>query len=164
MMSFGSFGKFWYMSRNLEGHMSAEDCALVQGWAHAQEKTWGRSSARASADLGSWHKQKVVVITHTGLLQKTLSVHFKTVDFMVYVSSCGLQASHCGCFSCWRAQALEHMGSVVVVCGLSCPMHVGSSWTRDQNHVPCTGRQIPNHLEPKDHQTSDRGKSTMYDF
>ena len=25
------------------------------------------------------------------------------------------------------------------------PQHVGSSWTRVQTRVPCTGRQIPNH-------------------
>ena len=29
--------------------------------------------------------------------------------------------------------------------GLVAPLHVGSSWTRDQAHVPCTGRRIPIH-------------------
>ena len=29
--------------------------------------------------------------------------------------------------------------------GLVAPWCVGSFWTRDQTHVPCTGRWIPNH-------------------
>ena len=39
--------------------------------------------------------------------------------------------------STW-AQWLWHMGLVA-------PRHVKSFWTRDQTHVPCTGRQILNH-------------------
>ena len=72
------------------------------------------------------------------------------------LSRCGLPASHHGGFSCCRAQTLEHTGSIVVCVGLAAPCQVGSSWTRDWNYVPCTGRQIPNHLEPNDHhRTSD---------
>ena len=37
-------------------------------------------------------------------------------------SSCGVQASHCGGFSCCRAWALGHKGSVVAVHGLPCSM------------------------------------------
>ena len=39
------------------------------------------------------------------------------------------------------------MDSVVVVCGLSCPVVCGilGSLTRDGTHVPCIGRQILNH-------------------
>ena len=36
------------------------------------------------------------------------------------LSSCGAQALHCGGFSCCRAQALEHSGSVVGAHRLSC--------------------------------------------
>ena len=35
------------------------------------------------------------------------------------LSACGSRASHCSDFSCCRAQALGHAGSVVVVCRLS---------------------------------------------
>ena len=38
------------------------------------------------------------------------------------LSSCGVQASRCGGFSCCRARALGPMGSVVVVRGLPCSM------------------------------------------
>ena len=31
-------------------------------------------------------------------------------------------------------------------------MHVGSSHTRDQTHVPCIGRQIPNHWTTREAQ------------
>ena len=76
---------------------------------------------------------------------------------------CGAQASHCGGFSCCRAQALGVRASVVVAHGLSscgswalerrlsswhtdlvAPRHVGSSQTRDRTCVPCIGRQILN--------------------
>ena len=42
------------------------------------------------------------------------------------LSRYGAQASPCGGFSCCGAWLLECMGSVVVVCELSCPVHVGS--------------------------------------
>ena len=38
---------------------------------------------------------------------------------------CGVKVSHCGGFSCCGAQALEHMGSVSVMHGLSCPAACG---------------------------------------
>ena len=41
-----------------------------------------------------------------------------------------------------RAQALGEWASVVLVMGLVAPQHVESSWTRDQTHVSCIGRQI----------------------
>ena len=40
-------------------------------------------------------------------------------------------------------QWLRHMGLVV-------SWHVGSSWTRDQTHVPCLGRQCLNHWTTKE--------------
>ena len=65
-------------------------------------------------------------------------------------SSCGARASHCGGFSCFRAQALGPVGSVVAKhrlssCGnrsLVAPWPVGSSQTRDQTRVSCIGRPI----------------------
>ena len=58
-------------------------------------------------------------------------------------SSCGAQVSYCRGFSSCRAQTLGCKDSVVV--GLVALWHVGSSWTRDWIHVPCTGRQTLNH-------------------
>ena len=55
-------------------------------------------------------------------------------------------ASHCGGFSCCWALGSRACGLQYLWCtGLVVPQHVGSSWTRDQTHVPCTGRQILNH-------------------
>ena len=34
--------------------------------------------------------------------------------------------------------------------GLRCSTHVGSSWTRDQTHVPCIGRQVLNHCATRE--------------
>ena len=50
---------------------------------------------------------------------------------------CSAWVSHCGDFSCFRAQVQQlcHTGLVV-------PWHMGSSWTGDQTCVPCTGRWI----------------------
>ena len=52
---------------------------------------------------------------------------------------------------------LESAGSVVVVPGLSCSLHVESSWTRDWTHVPCIGRRILIHC-------TSREVPTLYDF
>ena len=41
------------------------------------------------------------------------------------LSSCSMRASHCGGFSCCRAWALTHVGSVVVLHWPSCPMACG---------------------------------------
>ena len=38
----------------------------------------------------------------------------------------------------------QHPGSELWNAGLVAPQHVESSWTRDQTHVPCIGRQTPN--------------------
>ena len=58
------------------------------------------------------------------------------------LSSCGEQASHCAGFSCYRIQTLGHMGfSSCCYQGMWDP----SSQTRHQTHVPCIGRQMPNH-------------------
>ena len=58
---------------------------------------------------------------------------------------CGEWTSHCGGFSCCRAQALGHRVSGVAHSGLVASRHVGSSQTRDRTPVPCIGRQILNH-------------------
>ena len=56
------------------------------------------------------------------------------------LSGCGTWASHCGSFSCCGAWALEHWLSSRGVQGSAAPHDVGSSQTRDQTHVLCTGR------------------------
>ena len=49
-----------------------------------------------------------------------------------------------------RLQQLWHTSSEVVAHRLSCSRHMESSWTRDQTHVSCIGRQIPNHCATKE--------------
>ena len=56
------------------------------------------------------------------------------------LSSCGVPASHCSGHSCCRVRAQSSW-----LTGLVALQHVGSFRTRDQIHVPCTGRQIANH-------------------
>ena len=69
------------------------------------------------------------------------------------LSSCGVQASHCGGLSCWGAWALGYpgfggcssgpsTGSVAGPTGLVAPRHVGSSWIRDWTRVACISRQL----------------------
>ena len=57
----------------------------------------------------------------------------------------GAQASHCGGFSCCRAQALGLMGFSSCGVGLVSLQHVESSWARIQTHVPSIGRRVLNH-------------------
>ena len=65
----------------------------------------------------------------------------------------GLEREVPGPFAAEASPAAGHrrqsMGSVVAVQGLVALLHVGSSCTRDQTLVPCTGRWIPTQL---DHQ------------
>ena len=42
--------------------------------------------------------------------------------------------------------------SVVVAHELSCPVAVEFSRTRESNHIPCIGRQIPNHWTTREVQ------------
>ena len=76
---------------------------------------------------------------------------------------CGAWASHCCGFSCCRAsvigcvgfsscdsQALELRHSSGGALGLVALCYVGSSRTRDQTHVSCIARQIPNHCTTRE--------------
>ena len=75
---------------------------------------------------------------------------------------CGARTSHCHGFSCceaWalgtQAQQLQLTGSGVQaqqLCrpGPAAPWHVGSSWTRDQIHVPHIGKWTPNNGTTKE--------------
>ena len=59
----------------------------------------------------------------------------------------GVQASHCGGFSCCRAQALGthrlqwlwHVGSIVIVRRKAALRHMGSSWSRARTLLPGAG-------------------------
>ena len=79
------------------------------------------------------------------LFSATLGLHccmqaFSSCSKWGLLSSCCAQASHCGGFSCCRAQALGVMGSVAVVL-----WHMESFQIRDGTRVPCIGRRILNH-------------------
>ena len=66
------------------------------------------------------------------------------------LSSCSARASHRRGFSCRGAQALGSRASgaasvqaqQLLFSGLVAPRHVGSSLSRDQTRVSCTGKQI----------------------
>ena len=69
---------------------------------------------------------------------------------------CGVQASCWGAFpvelGLWvrrpqwrRLWALRAQAQQLWCTGRVAPWHVASSWTRDQTHVPCTGRQTLYH-------------------
>ena len=61
------------------------------------------------------------------------------------LSSCRVQASHCGYFSSFGAQDLGCASSVVVACGLSCSEASGIFLNWDQVCVLCIGREILYH-------------------
>ena len=56
-----------------------------------------------------------------------------------------LRSSHCGSFSCCRAQALGLWASVVAHGQVVAPWHAESSQTRNQTHFRCIGRRFPIH-------------------
>ena len=62
------------------------------------------------------------------------------------LSSCGVQASHCGSFSLQSVGVVADVGSVVVThTGLVARWRVESSQARDWTHVPSLGKRILNH-------------------
>ena len=65
-------------------------------------------------------------------------------------SSCGVQASCCGGFYCCRVWAVGWRGFSSCGTWAEFPMYVESSWTRDQTHVPCIGRQILIHCTTRE--------------
>ena len=87
-----------------------------------------------------------------------LTLHCSTQAFSTcgeqggLLSTCSAQPSHCDGFSCCAAQALGHRLQQLWHTGLVAPQHVGSSQTRDQTCVPCTGRQILNHWTTREVQ------------
>ena len=96
------------------------------------------------------------------LLVFVAAVHAFSSGEQQLLSSCSVCASDYGGLSCCGAWTLGYLGSVVVEHGLQgaqaqlccmgmvVPCHVGSSWTRDRTHVPCTGRWILNHQTTKE--------------
>ena len=64
-----------------------------------------------------------------------------------FVVACRLLMAVCRLLSSCDTWAPERMGSVVVACGLSCPVACGmcSSCTRDRTGIPCIARPILNH-------------------
>ena len=65
------------------------------------------------------------------------------------LSSCCVWASHCGGVSCCGAWCLEH-GLSSCDTGLSCPLHIGPSRTRNGTCVPWIGRWILKHLTTRE--------------
>ena len=63
------------------------------------------------------------------VVERRLCSAWASVAGALRLSGCGSQA----------------VGSTVVVHSLVAPGHVGSSWIRDQIHVPCIGRQTLYH-------------------
>ena len=61
---------------------------------------------------------------------------FSTCGEQRLFCSCGVQASHCGFFSCCRTQALGHAVSVVVAHRLSCPVTRGIFLNQKLNPCP----------------------------
>ena len=103
-----------------------------------------RCWARAFSSCGEWGLLFVAV---RGLLIAVASLCFRAPALGTWAS---VVVTH-GLSSC-GSQALEHRLSNGWLTGLVAPRHVGSSWTRAQTRVPCTGRQIHNHCTTREAQ------------
>ena len=102
---------------------------------------------------------KLFIFGHAG--SSLLCGLFSSCGKQGLLSSCGVWASHCSGFSCCAAwahglQQLQPPGSRATQkwwhTGLAALWHVGSSWTRDQTHVSCTGRQNLHHSATREAQ------------
>ena len=78
-------------------------------------------------------------------------VFIAACGFSLVAESSGYSSLQCTGFSLWWLLLLRSVGSracghlYLWVTGSVAARHVGSSWTRDQTHVPCIGRWILNH-------------------
>ena len=87
------------------------------------------------------------------LLLAALGLHcylqaFSSCPEQGLLSSCDAQAYSLQWLLLLQSMGSKAWASVAVphkCAGLVVPQHVGSSWTRDQTHVLCTGRRILNH-------------------
>ena len=85
-----------------------------------------------------------------GLLQLQCT-GFSLPRLLLSQSTGSMRVGSSSCSTC--AQYLLFLGSRTKAqwlwcIGLVAPWHVGSSWARDQTHVPCIGRHILNHWTP----------------
>ena len=114
-----------------------------------------KSFGHSISHYGSFH-----LICHTSFYLLLAALGLCCCTWALYscsgpglLSSCGVWASHRSVFSCCRALALGRSGfssyctwaQLFSCTGLIVLWNVGSSWTRDQTWVPCTGRWILNH-------------------
>ena len=79
------------------------------------------------------------------------------VSASVAYSLVGVQASHCGGFSCCRIQAQQLQPT-----GLAPPQQVESFQIRDQTHVPFIGWQILSHWTTREVQKMIIGEFTSW--
>ena len=120
--------------------------------------------------VNSSHKNECFCLVLQACFQFITTFNFFLIFVYLFLSVLGLPChawllSSCleqGLLSCCGAQALgaqasvavtrrlQSPGSVAVVHQLVAQRHVGSSQTRDQIHVPCTGRQILNPWDTKE--------------
>ena len=107
-------------------------------------RVWGHMGSSQTRDqtripcIGTWIFFLLIYLI--SLVLAVLGLHcckraFSSCGEWGLLSSWGVQASHCGGFSCCRAQALEQ-SSVVVVLKLSCPKACGIFPNQEWNPCP----------------------------
>ena len=77
-------------------------------------------------------------------------------------SSCSAGASHRGGLFCCRVDPRVHGLSSCGHTGLAALQHVQSSWTKDNTHVPCIGRQILNQCTTRKGQENKSQKFSTH--
>ena len=113
------------------------------------------AASRGYSSCGAWASHRVLSLQTAGSRCRDWLQHAGAVVAMCSPQALGLQQ-------------LWHTDSIVEFVDLVAPRHVKSShsWSRDQTHVPCTGRQILIHCPTREVHKSifsfDRNCQTVF--
>ena len=100
--------------------------------------------------FGKEEKESVIFVLHFlfCIIHISMSLLFFSFSFFFFLALLGL---HC-CMQAFSSCSQRGLLLQLWCAGLVATQNVGSSWTKDQTHIPCIGKWILNHWTTRDVQ------------